>query len=240
MASLHHNLARLTIVGILVVGTVCFSAATDEQRETVVFPAATNQNMERNEAAVSLDESNDVDRNEAAVSLAKTDGVERTEAAVSLSQPDSVNHNEVMVSRTETDDVEHYQKKDLIDALWVAVHGCTKNVTRAGKKCVCDHPCDYHGHQSKWCYTNMNDDDPDKRPDSQYCCHGECKPYIKHGYELWEGLTGLVELEFYWKCWAGGKAFAKWVDCDPVKNTLNPTSGQIPSKWDSLLDLGRK
>ena len=67
---------------------------------------------------------------------------------------------------------------------------------------------------------NMNEDDPDIGSSSQYCCHGDCKPYIKYGHELWEGLLWLVELDFYWKCRAGGKAFAKWVDCDPVKNTL--------------------
>ena len=104
-----------------------------------------------------------------------------------------------------------------------------KDVTRMGVSCKCKN-CDYHGYRNKWCYTS------DDKKHHQYCCHGECTPEPTGGLTWIDGLHGM-KLDIKWYCKASSKIFPVYTECNPKKNTLNPTSGVIPSKWDSLLQF---
>ena len=99
-----------------------------------------------------------------------------------------------------------------------------KDVTRMGVPCKCKN-CDYHGFRNKWCHTS------DNLKHHQYCCHSECTPEPTGG-KTWIDAFNGEEINIKWYCKAGGKIFPVYTECDPKKNTLNPTSGVIPPEWD--------
>ena len=75
---------------------------------------------------------------------------------------------------------------------------CNLDVTRTGRKCRCNHECDFHkGSKSLWCYTDEN-----SNRHHQYCCRTKCVNTVLFGY----------------KCSAG----LQLVGCDPNNNTLRP------------------